>query len=181
MKFKATWSTLLIVMTVLSIPIFLGFPFFIAYLTASIAQEAKPPPPILIPLLETLGILMPAILVICSLFTVRGYTLLADAILVKRLFWETRVSLDGLRSATFEPNVKGVFDFNTLAMNGCYAFAGLFWNRKLGSHRAYVTNFAHTVVLRFENRTVVLSPDPPEQFVSEVLKNRGIGSENERE
>jgi hypothetical protein len=45
----------------------------------------------------------------CALFTVRGYTITPDAILVHRLLWKTTLSRAGLESARFLPNAAGAF------------------------------------------------------------------------
>jgi len=42
------------------------------------------------------------------------------------------------------------------------------WSMALKSYRAYLTDLNQTVVLGYERRTVVLSPDSPEDFVREV-------------
>jgi hypothetical protein len=49
-----------------------------------------------------------------------------------------------------------------------FSFSGLYWNRNLGHYRAFVTDLNHTVVLRFVTRTLVVSPDRPEEFVREL-------------
>jgi len=47
---------------------------------------------------------LPLILVFgCALFTVGGYTITPDAILVQRLLWATRLPRAGLKSAEFVP------------------------------------------------------------------------------
>ena len=51
---------------------------------------------------------------------------------------------------------------------------GCFWNRKLGRYRAYVTDPKRAVVLRFDDRVVVVSPDCPAEFVAAVSKTRGL-------
>jgi len=51
---------------------------------------------------------------------------------------------------------------------GFFSFTGLFYNRKLGFHRAFVTDHIRTVVLRFPHRTVVVSPADPEAFVRDL-------------
>ena len=44
----------------------------------------------------------------------------------------------------------------------------IFYNKRLGSYRAYVTDPRRCVVLRYPNRRVVLSPASPEDFVSDL-------------
>jgi hypothetical protein len=104
-----------------------------------------------------------------ALFTIRGYTVTADAVLVRRLFWVTRVPLAGLESARHEPDVmRG--SLRTFGNGGLFSFTGYYRNERLGAYRALVTDFQRTVVLRFTDRTLVLSPDTPEEFVREVLE-----------
>jgi hypothetical protein len=103
-----------------------------------------------------------------ALFMVRGYAITPDAILVKRLFWDTRLPRAGLESATFSPEaVRG--SIRTWGNGGFYSFTGMFWNRELGNYRSFVTDHARIVVLRYEGRTVVVSPGEPEEFVLELM------------
>lgn len=57
----------------------------------------------------------------------------------------------------------------TFGNGGGFSFTGRYWNKRLGSYRAFVTNPARSVVLRWQDRTVVVSPASPEEFVREVL------------
>ena len=52
---------------------------------------------------------------------------------------------------------------------GMFSFTGWFWSKKLGRFRAYATNLNCTVVLRWEKRTVVVSPDNAVEFVRELM------------
>ncbi len=103
----------------------------------------------------------------CALFTVRGYMMVPGAIYVRRLLWNTRLLTYGLQSVTFEPNVMR-WSVRVLGNGGLFAFSGRYWSRTLGSYHAYVTDPKRTVVLRYPARTVVLSPDWPEQFVHDL-------------
>lgn len=112
-----------------------------------------------------------ALLAGSALFTIRGYQIARDAILVRRLFWTTRLPLAGLRSAQFEPDaMRG--SIRTLGNGGLYSFSGFFRNKTLGPYRAWVTDLRRTVVLRFPSRTVVVSPATPEDFVREVMATK---------
>ena len=44
----------------------------------------------------------------------------------------------------------------------------IFYSKRLGSYRAYVTDPRQCVVLRYPHRRVVLSPASPEDFVSDL-------------
>jgi len=108
-----------------------------------------------------------AIIVVGALFTIRGYTVTPDAVLVHRLFWTTRLPLAGLQSAQFEPDaMRG--SIRTFGNGGMFSFSGFFRNKALGAYRAFVTDLNRTVVLRFPSRTVVVSPSAPEEFVHDI-------------
>ncbi len=112
------------------------------------------------------GSLLVALTIVCALFAIRGYTITADAILIHRLFWATRLPLAGLKSARFEIAATrwGIRAGN----GGFFSCTGFRYNRLLGFHRVFVTDGARTVVLRYANRTVVISPADPEAFVRDL-------------
>jgi hypothetical protein len=109
----------------------------------------------------------------CALFAVRGYTITGDSVVIHRPLWNTRLPLSGLTEARFEPKaMQG--SIRTFGNGGLFAFTGFYRNNSLGNYRAYVTDPARTVVLRFMDRTVVLSPDMPEEFVRELRTSRRV-------
>ncbi len=113
-----------------------------------------------------------AIILGAALFTIRGYTVFPRVLLVHRLFWATRLSLDGLRSVSFEPGVMR-WALRTFGNGGFFSFSGWYWNRQLGSFRAFVTDPKRAVVLRLTERRIVISPDLPEQFVADIWNAQG--------
>lgn len=95
---------------------------------------------------------------------VRGYTLTEEAITVHRGIGRTVLSLAGLRS------VKGDVDAlrGSIRVFGNYGFfciTGRCWSRKLGWHRVFATDLSRAVVLRYSDRTVVITPHDPQQFI----------------
>jgi hypothetical protein len=107
--------------------------------------------------------------IVCGgiLFTIRGYTVNSDVLIVHRLFWTTRLPLAGLHSAQVEPEAMR-WSIRTFGNGGLFAFTGWFRNTTLGAYRAFVTDPHRTVVLQFTGRTVVISPSTPEEFVRDV-------------
>jgi hypothetical protein len=102
-----------------------------------------------------------------ALFTIRGYSISSDSILVHRLLWSTVLPRTGLESVAFEPDaMRG--SLRTFGNGGAYSFTGFYYNKRLGSYRAYVTNPRRTVVLRYAKRRVVLSPATPDDFVNDL-------------
>ncbi len=99
-----------------------------------------------------------------ALFVVRGYVVTADLITVRRLGWATQLPRAGLQSAQVLPDaMRG--SIRTFGNGGLFSFSGCFHSKTLGAYRAYVTDPHRTVVLRFRDRTVVVSPDDPAEFV----------------
>ncbi len=109
------------------------------------------------------GWLVLALVPVCPLFIVRGYAITPDAILVRRPCWSTRLPRTGLVSATSTPNAM-THSLRTCGNGGFFSHTGWYWSQSLGSHRAFVTDPAQTVVLRYADRTIIVSPDDPEAF-----------------
>jgi PH (Pleckstrin Homology) domain-containing protein len=124
------------------------------------------------PLRFWLALLPLAIILICALFTVRGYAIANHALLVERLFWRTLVPLDGLKSAAFDPDATR-WSIRTFGNGGFFSFTGYFRNQKLGPYRAFMTDRRRAVVLRFLDRVIVVSPDRPEDFVNVIFQYTG--------
>ena len=74
----------------------------------------------------------------CALFTIRGYSITPDAILVHRLFWATRLPRAGLQSARVDP--KAMRWSLRFGNGGLFSISGFYWNKPVGSYRAFVTN-----------------------------------------
>jgi hypothetical protein len=113
------------------------------------------------------GLLPIAIVVVALLFTIRGYTVTPDAILVHRLLWTTRLRLAGLDSAVSKPDAMRR-SIRAFGNGGLFSFSGSFRNTAFGAYRAFVTDPHRTVVLHFPTRTIIVSPSAPEDFVHDV-------------
>jgi hypothetical protein len=112
---------------------------------------------------------LPVIVLCCLPFMIRGYAITDDAILIRRLFWTTRLDRAGLVSAAVVPKAMSK-SLRTCGNGGGFSFTGWYWSKSLGGFRAFVTDLNRTVVLRFGQRSVVLSPDDPDGFVRELLR-----------
>lgn len=157
--YQAPWSTLLIVVSSVTSVLMVGITLATAFYARGVTAWAA-----FLPL---------AILVSTIPFTIRGYTVTPYAILIHRLFWTTRLPLSGLESAKFEPEAMRR-SIRTCGNGGLFSFTGFYYNKALGSYRAFVMDQHQTVVLHYPKRTVVLSPSPPEEFVQDIsMLNRG--------
>ncbi len=98
-------------------------------------------------------------------FMVRGYRIVTGALMVRRLFWETRIPLAGLASAEHEPEImKGCL--RLFGNGGLFSFTGWFWNRRHGMFRVIATNTEDMVALEIGGKTIVVSPDRPSEFIA---------------
>lgn len=122
---------------------------------------------------EVFGLSVAALLLpVTGLFAVRGYEVVPDAVLIRRPGWTSRIPLAGLTGVEADPQVfRGVMC--RVGNGGFLGFIGWFWSRRLGWFRAWVTDPARCVRLRFRDRCVVLSPDDPEAFLRALQLRRG--------
>jgi len=118
------------------------------------------------------AVLVPLVILFgTALFTIRGYSLSSDSILVHRLLWTTALPRTGLESAEVDRQaMRG--SLRTFGNGGAFSFTGFYYNKHLGSYRAFVTDPHRTVVLRYARRWVVLSPATPEDFVGDLALAR---------
>ncbi len=161
-KFNAPWGKSLKVMTGLSATILVGIPV-IGIFTGPHGSLLWILAMIVIPL---------SMLFIASLFSIRGYMLTTDTLLIRRLFWNSGVALSGLQSVEVDADAMSN-SIRTFGNGGMFCFAGAFNNTKLGSYRAFATDPKRAVVLRFSDSTVVVTPDRPGDFVTSIKELSG--------
>lgn len=113
------------------------------------------------------------LLLVCLPFTVTGYRLESGRLFVQRLLWATEVPLDGLQSVEAVPNaMRG--SLRSMGNGGLFSITGWYFSKALGKYRAWVTDLPRTVVLRFEGRSVVVSPENPEAFAADLRHARRL-------
>jgi hypothetical protein len=106
-----------------------------------------------------------------ALFVVRRFELRADALVVKRSFWENRLPLSEITSAKPDPEaLRGAW--KTCGNDGLFAVHGRFRSKRLGKFQAFVTDPANAVVLQTTSGPVVVSPEDPSAFVHELERRQ---------
>jgi transcriptional regulator with XRE-family HTH domain len=113
-----------------------------------------------------------AVFVACLLFSVTGYELEKGTLVVQRIFWKTRVPLSGGAARVAPGAMKG--SLRLFGCGGLFSFTGLFTSRALGRYRAWVSDTQRTVVIETGGRTLVVSPDMPEQFVEAYAQTQNL-------
>jgi len=127
-------------------------------------------------------IILPLVmLVVAVFFTIRGYLLFPDVLFVQRLGWYSKIPLDGLLAASFDPEATKRMT-RRFGNGGMFCFAGFFKSKKIGPFRAFATDLRRAVVLQFADRTIVVTPGDPLDFVEKIttvreLVNAGAGDD----
>jgi Bacterial PH domain len=157
--FRAPWSKSLIVASIFATLVCLGVSYALWTLPLRGGSAES---------LRFWLVLLPLLVIlICALFTVRGYSISNRELEIRRLLWTTRLSLHGLQGVYFDPNATHR-SIRTFGNGGFFSFSGHFRNKELGSYRAFMTDRRRAVVLRFPSSVMVISPDRPEDFVSTI-------------
>jgi hypothetical protein len=108
-----------------------------------------------------------AILALSLLFSVTGYVVDGSDLCIQRLFWHTRIPLDGLSRFWLEPTAcKG--SMRIIGNAGLFSFTGLYQSPMLGRYRLFATDLAQSVVLVLPKRVVVVTPAVPRAFVDHL-------------
>jgi hypothetical protein len=155
-RFSAPWSTSVLVIT-----------YAVLGLMAAIAMVCHQQTPPEMRWLAT-GIFAAMILVTLP-FSVRGYVVTPEALWIERWGWRHAIPLSDVVSVTADPEaLRG--SLRLFASGGLFGFFGIFWSRRLGMFRAYCPAPKRSVLLKLRQRTVVVSPENPEAFVT-ALKN----------
>ena len=158
--FNAPWGTPLIVISALATVLLLGIFGGLAF--SDHASTA---------VTMVLYIAIPLLIMFTSLlFTVRSYTISGNTLRIRRLLWNTDIDISMLSSVDYDPKAM-TGSIRTMGNGGLYSFSGKFRSRKLGSFKAYLTDFKNCVIIKRTGKTIVVSPENPELFV-EVLRNR---------
>jgi Bacterial PH domain len=157
-RFGAPWSSTVTVLTLVVIALLL---------TVSIVSCFTMPDTA--PLVARLiAIVAPVAILLCTLpFLVRGYALTERDLLIERLGWQNRIALNEVVSATIDPDAMR-WSLRLCGCGGLFGFFGWFRNRKLGVYRAYCTDLKRCVIVKLKTRTIVITPDDPVKFVTEI-------------
>jgi len=155
--FDAPWGWSLKLMTLFSAGILIGVPVF---------GLLNRPDNALV-WLVMMVILPLAILISAAFFTVRGYAITNNTLFVQRLVWKTEFNLNDLQTVEIDPNAMKR-SIRTLGNGGLFCFAGHFRNKRLGVYRALATDPKLAVILRFRDKVVVVTPDHPTKFATQI-------------
>ena len=119
------------------------------------------------------AIALPIILVILTLAIVREYRVTGDQLEVVRLGRVNRFPLAGLADISANPAAMHRA-WKVWGNDGLGAITGRFRSRQLGTFEALLTNPPQAVVLRWPDRTLVISPDRTPYFVETIRERANL-------
>ena len=114
-----------------------------------------------------LGMVLIALIVVLLLFSIRGYSIANGQLLVRRLGWSNKFNLEEVTAISYEPHAM-MGSMRLFGNGGFMGYTGWFQNSILGMYRAFVTDGKNTVVVYLKNKTIVVSPAQPAEFVTFV-------------
>ena len=161
--FKAPWGALLTIITLIASVILVGIPVFALANNTANTIAAK-----LVLVLLPLGIFIG-----CALFLIRGYIISNDTLFVQRSFWNNAIDLSTLESVDVNPHAMEK-SIRTFGNGGLFSFSGRYRNKQLGLYRAFATKLDNSVVLKFSDQTIVVTPDQPQRFANELKQMRNL-------
>ncbi len=98
---------------------------------------------------------------------ITGYSINDQKLIIHRLGWTTEFDLHDLVNAEFKAQaIKG--SWRLLGNGGLFGWIGAFSNTELGTFRAYATNRNKCVVLELKDKTLLVTPDSPSEFVKSL-------------
>ena len=167
-RYQAPWSALLVSITtftvLLMVACFIGLP-------VTLIVESFPDA--LLPASLTLLATVAFFIWIVRTQFIRCYRLDGNKLVIERFGPDTSFALARLKSVEVDPDAMK----RTWAMTngGLFAFAGRRCrNGKLGTYEAYATNHKNSVVLRFPDNILVVTPEQPDAFARAVTSRTRI-------
>lgn len=112
------------------------------------------------------AIILTAVVLICYLaWTPVSYELSADELIVHFRIGRVRYG-PILKCSTLETRLTGAIGL--FRNGGLFAVSGIFWNRALGTFRAYVTTSKPTAMLLIQTprHKIIISPENPQAFLT---------------
>jgi hypothetical protein len=119
---------------------------------------------------STLGFGILAAMLLTGLFSVRGYAVGSDHLIIKRPLWNTRIGLSDLVEASLMPELATQFSISLFSTRGFFGMIGFAHKKDLGVFRMYITDPSKAVLLRFSSKKpIVISPESPEDFLDALI------------
>lgn len=157
MKFKASFSNAVYVITALCVLLFAGVTY---------TNFANPTLPFAFKLLITVSLW--GTFVVCWLLHPTGYTVTADAVIIHRPLNKVTILKNQITEVSQPTEGDMKWTIRTFGVGGLFGYFGKFTNTAIGGMTWYATRHENYVLLRTADKRIILTPDEPKQFVSAV-------------
>lgn len=108
-----------------------------------------------------------ALVLIPPFFMIKGYSIDNQKLIIHRLGWTKEFDIQNLVDVEFNAQaLRG--SWRVLGNGGLFGWIGTFSNKELGTFKAYATNQHKCVVLELEEKTLLITPETPDEFVENV-------------
>ncbi len=104
-----------------------------------------------------------SVLVLLSLylvFSVKGYSIINKKLLIHHIGWSSKYELNSLEGIEINPQAMSG-SIRLFGINFLFAAVGYFRNEITGKYLAFATKPENSLVLRFSDKCVVITPDNP--------------------
>lgn len=139
--------------------ILLGVPVFV-YIASKGNEDFSQP-------LQLVSALGPFLVAGAGLFSISGYSISEGKLLVHRPFWVTKFKLEDLETVTVSRE-KFWLGIRLFGSGGFWGWYGWFWNREHGYYRILASGLDSRVILKWNKKTLVVSPNDPEEFLKKI-------------
>lgn len=110
------------------------------------------------------------------LYRVTGYTLTGDALIIHRPIGDATYSRQTIESARIVTKEQLKFTIRTFGVGGFWGYYGKFYNSVFGKMTWYVTRRDQMVLIKTNNKTILLSPDDIDSFTKELEESAHLTS-----
>lgn len=117
-----------------------------------------------------LAVAGPGSVLVALAFSIRRYEIEGDVLRIVRPGWSTVIHLAEVDTVEFTPQAFRRA-WRVWGNGGFFSFSGWFYQRPRGLFRAWVTDPSRSVTLRLGRRRIVVSPEPPLEFVEAIVEH----------
>ena len=119
-------------------------------------------------------LVIPLCILLCTIpFIVKGYSIGDNEIGIVRIGKTKIFPIVGIESIEINQNAMAA-SLRLFGISGFFCDIGFFMNHTLGKYHAYATNSRMSVVLRYKNRIIVVTPDDPQKFYQTLISRRAV-------
>lgn len=106
------------------------------------------------------------ILVGTYLFSVTGYTVEADRVIINRLLYNATIKRSDIAESRVLTDEEMKWSIRTFGVGGLFGYLGKFTNSNIGSMTWYATRRGNYILLVAGGKKIVLTPDDPQAFIA---------------